>query len=439
VTYPEFKNPDEVKEGADYIRFLNRASGKVRTGVGSTRADVNVSCKGGTRVEIKGVAHTSWMPELTHVEAFRQFALLAVRDRLNAVLKDTAAWKMTTRETKAKDFKLENLGLTRNTTYKVYLVNLPGFGGVMSHFTQPGRMFADEFSDRLKVIACIEKPNMVHSEMADDPLGEKSWEKVRSFLGSAEGDAQIIFWGPEDDIKTALETIDERARMAFTGVPNETRKSFPDGTTMFERVLPGADRMYPDTDSAPIPLDDSEIDAAIASLPKQVSERIGQMTAWRVPQDAQVYVMRHNLVPLLERAQTELGVPARFTACLLAHSLKHLQGQYPALPDFSSERIYDMLKFLTGRKIDIDIAKRMLPHLFQHPKMDFESILVTIGYKQVPVEELLARVPFLVKKYQEIRTSARDGAGRRWIMGNLGKQAVGNISLKDLSESIHIS
>ena len=439
VTYPEFKNPDEVKEGADYIRFLNRASGKVRTGVGSTRADVNVSCKGGTRVEIKGVAHTSWMPELTHVEAFRQYALLAIRDRLNAAVKDTTSWKMTSRETKAKDFKLENLGLTRNTTSKVYLVNLPGFGGILSHFTQPGRMFAEEFSDRLKVIACIEKPNMVHSEMADDPLGEKSWEKVRSLLGSAEGDAQIIFWGPEDDIKTALETIDERARMAFAGVPNETRKSFADGTTMFERVLPGADRMYPDTDSAPIPLDDAEIDAAIASLPKQVSERISQMTAWRVPQDAQVYVMRHNLVPLLERAQDELGVPARFTACLLAHTLKHLQGQYPALPDFSPAKIFDMLKFLTGRKIDTAIAKRMLPHLFQHPKMDFDSILVTIGYKQVPVEELLARVPFLVKKYREIRTSGSDGAGRRWIMGNLGKQAVGNISMKDLSNSIQIS
>lgn len=439
VTYPEFKNPDEVKEGADYIRFLNRASGKVRTGVGSTRADVNVSCKGGTRVEIKGVAHTSWMPELTHVEAFRQYALLAIRDRLNNAVKDVAGWKISSRETKAKDFKLENLGLARNTTHKVYLVNLPGFGGVMSHFTQPGRMFAEEFSDRLKVIACIEKPNMVHSEMADDPLGEKSWEKVRSLLGSAEGDAQVIFWGPEDDIKTALETIDERARMAFAGVPNETRKSFADGTTMFERVLPGADRMYPDTDSAPIPLDDAEIDAAIASLPKQVSERISQMTAWKVPQDAQVYVMRHNLVPLLERAQDELGVPARFTACLLAHTLKYLQGQYPALPDFSPAKIFDMLKFLAERRIDTAIAKRMLPHLFQHPKMDFDSILVTIGYKQVPVEELLARVPFLVKKYREIRTSGSDDAGRRWIMGNLGKQAVGNISMKDLNDSIKIS
>jgi glutamyl-tRNA(Gln) amidotransferase subunit E len=47
VTYPDFVNPDEVKEGADYIRFLNRSTGKVETGKGSTRADTNVSCRGG--------------------------------------------------------------------------------------------------------------------------------------------------------------------------------------------------------------------------------------------------------------------------------------------------------------------------------------------------------------------------------------------------------
>nr|MBP7498211.1 hypothetical protein [Bacteroidales bacterium] len=52
VTYPDMLNPDEVREACDYIRFLNRSTGKVRTGMGAGRQDVNVSCKGGTRVEI---------------------------------------------------------------------------------------------------------------------------------------------------------------------------------------------------------------------------------------------------------------------------------------------------------------------------------------------------------------------------------------------------
>jgi glutamyl-tRNA(Gln) amidotransferase subunit E len=436
VTYPDFKNPDEVKEGADYIRFLNRSTGKVRTGIGSTRADVNVSCKGGTRVEIKGVAHTGWMPELTHNEAFRQWALLAIREMLLARIQDTTSWAMTWKEVKSKDFKLENFGVPRNMAYKVFGVNLPQFQGALSHFTQPGKMFADEFSDRLKVIACIEKPNMAHSEMLEDAVGEKAWTRIRSLLGSKEGDAQIIFWGPDDDIKTALETIEERCRMAFAGVPNETRKSFEDGTTIFERVLPGADRMYPDTDSAPIPLEYSIIDELKSSLPPQVSERIAQLHQWNVPPDAFTYILKNNLVPLIEQGLQELNIPAKFTATLFAHTLKHYEGQYEMPLDFSYQKVLDLLRFLVERKLDLALAKRMLVHLYQHPKMDFDSILVTVNFKKVPAEEIIAKVPFLVKKYQDTRVSKDNAAGIRWIMGNLNRIATGNIPLSSLQQQI---
>nr|MCR4825496.1 hypothetical protein [Bacteroidales bacterium] len=67
VTYPDMVNPDEVEEAGNVIRFLNRSTGRVRTGIGAGRQDVNVSCKGGTRIEVKGVAHTKWIPEVTHV------------------------------------------------------------------------------------------------------------------------------------------------------------------------------------------------------------------------------------------------------------------------------------------------------------------------------------------------------------------------------------
>ena len=79
-------------ETCNYIRFLNRSTGKVRTGMGAGREDVNVSCKGGSRVEIKGVAHTKWIPELTHNEAFRQWSLLRMRDMLKSKISKVSDW-----------------------------------------------------------------------------------------------------------------------------------------------------------------------------------------------------------------------------------------------------------------------------------------------------------------------------------------------------------
>ena len=109
--------------------------------------------------------------------------------------------------------------------------------------------------------------------------------------------AQIIFWGPEADIKTAIETIDERCRMAFMGVPQETRKSFEDGTTIFERVLPGADRMYPDTDSKPIPLEESYINELKKNIPTEVVDRYNQLKTWNVPEDTLYIYFQEKSLP----------------------------------------------------------------------------------------------------------------------------------------------
>jgi glutamyl-tRNA(Gln) amidotransferase subunit E len=440
VTYPDFTNPDEVKEGADYIRFLNRSTGKVRQGIGSTRADVNVSCRGGTRVEIKGVAHTSWMPELTHNEAFRQWALLRIKELLAKSVPDQAAWKLNSKEVSAREVKIVLPQYHKaNKTTKIVAVNLPKFRGILSHFTQPGHMFSDEITNRLKVIACIEKPNMVHSEMIENPVDPKVWDKVRSLLGCKPEDAQIIFWGPADDVKTAIETIDERCRMAMNGVPNETRKSFDDGTTIFERVLPGADRMYPDTDSAPIPLAEEVIDNLRKNMPMDISERYAQLRAWNIPADTCTFILKNNLVPLIEKCETGLKMNPKFTATLLGHRLKHLVNKQGGFPEFFNfEQVFQLLKFIREKGLDPAIAPKMLAELFNHPKMDFESVLVTIGFKATPKEEILGKVPFLVKKYRETSTSKREGAGNRWIMGSLHKTALGNISLKELNTSISI-
>ncbi|HQL24682.1 MAG TPA: Glu-tRNA(Gln) amidotransferase GatDE subunit E, partial [candidate division Zixibacteria bacterium] len=43
VTYPDMLTPDEAAEAAQYLRYLARSTGHVRTGIGAAREDVNVS------------------------------------------------------------------------------------------------------------------------------------------------------------------------------------------------------------------------------------------------------------------------------------------------------------------------------------------------------------------------------------------------------------
>jgi glutamyl-tRNA(Gln) amidotransferase subunit E len=438
VTYSDFANPDEVREGAEYIRFLNRSTGKVFVGIGSGREDVNVSCRGGSRVEIKGVSHNKWIPELTHNEAFRQWALLRIRDLLEEKVKNQKDWKIIWKEVDPAEFSHSYphiLSSSRNKL-KIIAINLPSFKGILSHFTQPEKMFADELSDRLKVIACIEKPNMTHSETLEEMLTQARWQKIRESLGAEGTDAQVVLWAPEVDIPTALETVEERCQLAFKGVPRESRKSFEDGTTIFERVLPGPNRMYPDTDSAPIPLDDDTIESIKRHLPVDVCDRYAQMQKWGIPIDTFPYLLRNNLIPLLDKIIDELDVDPKFAGTLLGHTLKHTEGQNPQPQHFCYEKVFELLKFLKEKGIDLPLAKVMLPEIYRYSQIDFESVLATMKFKRIPEDDILGQVPSLAKIADQLGIPNDKGTQIRWIMGQLHKTALGNIPMSKLMKHV---
>lgn len=438
VTYPDCSNPDEVMEANDYIRFLNRSTGKVRTGMGAGREDVNVSCRGGSRVEIKGVAHTKWIPELTHNECFRQWALLAIREELKKTVKDTAKWKITSKKINPDKYTFRHKPLSEavKRNEKVYAVKLPGFRGILSHFTQPDKMFANEISDRLKVIACIEKPNMTHTETLKTEISKKNWDILAKELKAEDKDAMIVFWGPEDDIKTALETIEERCQMAFEGVPNETRKSFEDGTTIFERVLPGADRMYPDTDSAPIPLEDEYIKSLEKNIPDDIVDRFKNMKEWGIPEEYNKYIFSKNHYPLILRIIDELKVDPKFVGRFFGQVLKFVEGHYIPADEFNYKIIFAMFRYLLQEGIEVELAEKMLPVVYEHPKMDFDSILTVINFKKQDKKDILKNIPFLKNKFDETARYNDEVRKKNWIMGELRPTALGNIPMNQLKKEI---
>ncbi len=441
VTYPDMLTPDEAAEAAHYIRYLTRSTGRVRTGIGAAREDVNVSITGGTRVEIKGVAHIKWIPQLTHNEAFRQNALLQIKDILQQRVTNPAQWAISHAEISPALFPSllsmgeKNAEKNKAVKYRWIAVNLPQFKGILSYFTQPGQSFGHEMSDRLKVIACLEKPNMIHGE----PWGilpHLDLKPVKELLFAGENDAQLIFWAPQEDVATALDTITERCRLAFEGVPNETRKSMPDGTTIFERVLPGPNRMYPDTDSAPIPIKETQIRAIREKLPTKVSSCTKQMAKWSIPDDTYSFILKRNLFPLLKKIIVELNQPPRFTGTLIGHQLKHIEGKITPASPFDYNHLFDLFDFVLRKKLRRDILVKMLPVVYQYPNMDLESVLTTINYNPATEEEILAHIPILKEKFLEISKLKQDAAMRLWIMGQLKPLALGNIELKELTLKI---
>ena len=72
ATDPDCKTPEQVKEAAEKLGMLLRATGRVMRGLGTIRQDVNVSIKGHPRIEIKGVQDLRNIPKIVELEVNRQ-------------------------------------------------------------------------------------------------------------------------------------------------------------------------------------------------------------------------------------------------------------------------------------------------------------------------------------------------------------------------------
>jgi glutamyl-tRNA(Gln) amidotransferase subunit E len=288
VTGPDMKTPQEVAEVAQLCRRMVRSTGTVRTGIGSAREDVNVSVTGGTRIEIKGVPRIPHIPLLTYNEGKRQWNLLRLREEL---LK---------RAITAQSFQSVTESVTkllRKTRYlpvqnalaaglEVTCVVLRGFRGLLRWQTQTDTYFSKEISDRVRVIACLTTlPNIIHSDNPSESLSTAEWQSVKKAVSATEDDTLVLVWGSRQDVDTGAKEIIIRAKEATIGIPSETRQALRDGTNGFERILPGADRMYPDTDLPPKQIADDRRVKIRSTLPLEFWSRESRYRTLGIPDD----------------------------------------------------------------------------------------------------------------------------------------------------------
>jgi glutamyl-tRNA(Gln) amidotransferase subunit E len=379
VTEPDLLTPWELQAGGRLLAQLARATGKVRRGPGAARQDVNVSVAGGRRVEIKGVHHHRRLPLLVHTEAFRQLNLLRIRAALHergvsdGLLPDPPPG----RPWETSPLVIDGAAVLRKTSHRplrraldrgevVCVVRLPGFHGVLGHATQPGLDFSSEISERIRVIACPARaPFMAHFGDADDSISRRHWHELGRLLEAGPDDALVAIWAAPEDAATAARETLIRAREALHGVPAETRQGRLDGTTGFERILPGANRMYPDTDTPPLPISDDVVDSIRLALPERPWSRQERYQALGLDEFAAQRLARAPWADLFDAIVPAPGVPARRLAAALEerlpfHARRRRQRQKRAVGPPPLERVAPLVRALERGELHASALKPAL-------------------------------------------------------------------------------
>jgi len=328
VTAPDMRTPDEVAEVAQLLRRAVRSTGHVRTGIGAAREDVNVSVTGGTRIEIKGVPRIPRIPLLTYNEAMRQWNLLNLRDELH--LRGITPQTFQSRaENVTRLLKKTRYTPIRNAISAGMVVNavsLQGFRGLLRWTTQTGTFFSREISDRVRVIACLTTlPNIIHSDNPSETISSSEWQAVKKVLNATDEDTVVVVWGQDSDAATGANEIAIRAKEAAIGVPSETRQALRDGTNGFERILPGPDRMYPDTDLPPKRVTSDRLARISLTLPSPVWERERWYAELEIPEDVRQPLAASPFASLFEKAVIEWKLDPTLAAVALIQWRKDLR------------------------------------------------------------------------------------------------------------------
>jgi len=429
-TKPDISSPEQAREAAERIGMLLRSTGKVKRGLGTIRQDVNVSIAEGARVEMKGVQSLDDIDDLVREEVRRQVELLDIADELGE--RDASVGE--TRDVTGV-FADTDSGVIRGALDSggdVHAVPLYGFDGLVGRELQDDRRLGTELSDHAKRHGA---GGIFHTD--ELPAYGVTGEEVaalREAVGAGEDDAVAIVADDPETAAQSIEAVAERAETAMEGVPEETRGANDDGTSRYLRPLPGAARMYPETDVPPVDPDPSDVEA-----PELLTEKVERyQDEYGLDAGLAEQVAYGRRWPLFEE-QVAAGVDATLAAQTLESTVTELRRDDVPVDQLTDDHFRGVL----GLAADGDLAQEGVPELLEglaeNPDSDPADLAEELGLGSAAEDEVREAVVEVVERNSDQVEAEGMGAFSALMgecMGALRGKADGDLVSEVLREEI---
>ena len=354
ATAPDMHDPDEVKEVAQRLGSILRSTRKVKRGLGTIREDLNISVPDGARVEIKGAQDLSLLPTYVRNEMERQRSLIEIRRILNE--RGASAVPVVAKDISVllKDSRSKVIHSALSKGGKVFCSALPLFAGTMRSADGRLRLGAEMAQHaRSRGVAGI-----FHSdELPAYGITAEEVQAIRNELSLHEGDAFALCADAADRAEPALLAAISRANQALIGVPEETRDPLPDGTSVYSRPLPGAGRMYPETDVKPILIGKDRLESISHNLPELPEERMARISReYGVNEQQSRQLVKDGFDELFEDIAKDRSMAAVAARTFLS-TYPELQKDGVDLESLTDERVKESFSALSAGRF----AKEALP------------------------------------------------------------------------------
>ncbi len=425
-TDASIKNPEHAREVAEKIGMLLRSTGKARRGIGTIRQDVNVSIEGGARVEIKGFQDVRNIDTLIENEVERQKNLIELGEELGEpeVVADNVTHIFEDSENQIISTVLENDGA-------VYAFKLPELDGRMKEKISGDLYLALEMVDYAKSRGI---QGIIHTDEDKNYNLDEEFSELEEIFKRGDDDVLAILAGPKDSAREAAKAVRDRAEKIYEGeVPEETRNAEQDFTTSYSRPLPGAARMYPETDIPPIKVSDEKIQEVDENLPETLEER-EERYAGEIGEELAGQIISSHYLAGFEKFKE--AVDPKLAANVFVNIVPRLEsegGEVGKLGEDHFEVIFDSLDSGDLKKGDIE---EVLKEMAENPESPAEAVEEVLEGKasEEEIREVVREVLDQSEEMIEEQGEHAQGALMGQVMGRV--DADGGTVSKILGEEL---
>ncbi|OYT42673.1 MAG: Glu-tRNA(Gln) amidotransferase GatDE subunit E [Candidatus Aenigmarchaeota archaeon ex4484_224] len=383
--------PKEIQEIAFKIGLMLRLTRKVQRGIGSIRQDLNVSIKNGARVEIKGVQKLEDIAKIIELEVERQLKLNEIREKVRkkGIEKINEKVFEVTEIFEKSESKLIQKILEQK--FRIFAFKLPKFSGPLKEKISGEKTFGKELADYAKAFGI---KGIIHSdENLEKYKLEKEFEELRKILKASKEDAIVII-GENKNGKVAEFILNKVKRLIENGLEKETRAANKDCTTRFLRPLPGAARLYPETDIPPIPIDKKYLKEIEKKLPKSFEETLKEIEKMGISKEIAILLIKSEFFGLFEKIVQKVKIEPKIVANFFVIKAKDLRRKGIDLEKISDEKFMKIFELIGKKEIAKEAIEEIVEFLAKNENAKVEDAIEKLGLKisEKEIEEIVRRI-----------------------------------------------
>jgi glutamyl-tRNA(Gln) amidotransferase subunit E len=419
--------PEEIEDIAYQIGMICRSTGKVKVGIGAIRQDLNISIKGGERSEIKGVQELGLLSKVIENEVKRQLFLIKIKTEL----RKKGVKKINFKPVEVNKFlQYSNCRILRaivETGGKVFALRLPGFAGYLNREIFPGKTFGKELAEFVQIFGV---EGIIHS---DEDLTkykvEADFKKIREFLKAKDEDAIILVGEPKTNGKISEELLKKINKILEVGVEKETRSSDEHGVTKFTRPLPGAARLYPETDVKPFLIEREFLEKIKKELPEPWTKKYEKFKKkFKLSDELAKPLLESKYFELFEKIMEKYKVPPAIVANTFVNILKDLQRREKVdVERITENHFLQLFDALAKKEIVKEAIPEILKYLANYPGESVQNVVEELNLRPISTAEL--------KKIVE-EVIAQPGLTYEKVVGIVMSQVRGRIEAQTVMEFV---